>query len=192
MEKAIILASASPRRRELLSQIGLGFVVRESSGEERAVSSEPSQVVKELSRAKAADVFAHLSEEEKEESLVLGADTVVVCDGRIMGKPKDEACAVEMLSLLQGRSHEVYTGVTMIFKKGRKQEISFAERTQVSLFPMSMEEIRAYVATGEPFDKAGGYGIQGPFAAFIQGVTGDYNNVVGLPTGRVYQEIKKI
>lgn len=192
MQRTIILASASPRRKELLSQIGIPFIVQKSDAEEITESVEPSEVVKELSCLKARDIFDRLSEGEKENSLVIGADTVVACDGHIMGKPKNEAHAVEMLTLLQGRAHEVYTGVTLLFKGDTVKEISFAEQTRVSVFSMSPEEIKAYVATGEAEDKAGSYGIQGSFAAFIKGIEGDYNNVVGLPVGRLYQELKKI
>lgn len=192
MRKTIILASASPRRRELLSQIGIPFIVRKSNAEEKTESCEPAELVKELSCLKARDIFDKLSEREKENSLVIGADTVVACDGNIMGKPKSKAHAIEMLTLLQGRAHEVYTGVTLIFKEDRVKEISFAEQTKVNVFPMSFAEIEEYVATGDANDKAGSYGIQGSFAAFIKGIEGDYNNVVGLPVGRLYQELKKI
>lgn len=192
MRKTIILASASPRRRELLSQIGIPFIVRKSNAEEKTEGCEPAELVKELSCLKARDIFDKLSEREKENSLVIGADTVVACDGNIMGKPKSKAHAIEMLTLLQGRAHEVYTGVTLIFKEDRVKEISFAEQTKVNIFPMSFAEIEEYVATGDANDKAGSYGIQGSFAAFIKGIEGDYNNVVGLPVGRLYQELKKI
>lgn len=192
MRKTIILASASPRRKELLSQIDIPFIVQKSDAEEITESFEPSEVVKELSCLKARDIFDKLSEKEKENSLVIGADTVVACDGNIMGKPKSESHAVEMLTLLQGRTHEVYTGVTLIFKEDTVKEVSFAEQTKVNVFPMSLEEIKEYIATGDANDKAGSYGIQGSFAAFIKGIEGDYNNVVGLPIGRLYQELKKI
>ena len=143
-----------------------------------------------------------LSGEEKKNSLVIGADTVVSVCGTVMGKPKDREDAAGMLSLLQGRTHQVYTGVTFIYldekgdrDTGRKTERrvnSFFEKTDVLVFPMSEEEIARYVDTGDPMDKAGAYGIQGIFAAYIKGIAGDYNNVVGLPVGRLYQELKKI
>ncbi|MBD5455353.1 MAG: septum formation protein Maf [Lachnospiraceae bacterium] len=194
VNKKIILASASPRRRELLSQIGMDFEVRVSDASESAVSYEPSELVKALSALKASAVFDQLSKEEKEESLVIGADTVVSLSGSIMGKPKDRQEAVNMLLGLQGRVHQVYTGVTFIFQADLREapmKVSFFEKTDVSVYPMSQEEILSYVATGEPMDKAGAYAIQGKFAAYIKEINGDYNNVVGLPIGRLYQEMKK-
>lgn len=186
----IILASASPRRQELLSQIGLSFLVCPSHKEERVTQTQPEQIVQELSRQKAEDIF----EQKKgaEALLVIGADTIVACGGQIMGKPADRADACRMLAMLQGRSHQVYTGVTVICRRAADvaaEEFTFYECTEVDFFPMSEEEIEAYVATGEPMDKAGAYGIQGRCAAHIRGIRGDYNNVVGLPVGRLYQEL---
>lgn len=196
----IVLASASPRRRELLAQIGLTFEVRPSQAEEVTESQEPAEIVMELSQLKAADVFDKLPEDEKENTLVIGADTVVTLDGCIMGKPGSEKEAIKMISRLQGRTHQVYTGVTLIWQDAgesdcvgcEKKEKVFFEETSVNIYPMVEEEIKAYVATGEPMDKAGSYAIQGVFAAYIKGICGDYNNVVGLPVGRLYQELKKI
>ena len=139
-------------------------------------------------------------EEEKKESILIGADTVVAVDDRILGKPADETEAFQMIKLLQGRSHQVYTGVTILrqgglqpFEEGTNtcsiQKKQFFEKTDVLVYPMSEEEITAYVKTGEPLDKAGAYGIQGSFAAYIQGINGDYSNVVGLPVGRLYHEL---
>ncbi|MBO5112296.1 MAG: septum formation protein Maf [Lachnospiraceae bacterium] len=202
MDKKIILASASPRRRELLAQIGMDFEVRASYAEEKTEAKDSEELVKELSALKALDIWEKLSEEEKKTGLVIGADTVVSICGAVMGKPKDREDAAGMLSLLQGRTHQVYTGVTFIYldekgdrDTGRKTERrvnSFFEKTDVLVFPMSEEEIARYVDTGDPMDKAGAYGIQGIFAAYIKGIAGDYNNVVGLPVGRLYQELKKI
>lgn len=202
MDKKIILASASPRRRELLAQIGMDFEVRASYAEEKTEAKDSEELVKELSALKALDIWEKLSEEEKKTGLVIGADTVVSVCGAVMGKPKDREDAAGMLSLLQGRTHQVYTGVTFIYldekgdrDTGRKTERrvnSFFEKTDVLVFPMSEEEIARYVDTGDPMDKAGAYGIQGIFAAYIKGIAGDYNNVVGLPVGRLYQELKKI
>lgn len=189
-KKKIILASASPRRRELLHQIGMEFEVLPSQAEENTTSSKPSEMVKELSYLKAADSFNRLSEEEQKEAIVIGADTVVFYEGQILGKPGCREKAVKMLSLLQGKTHQVYTGVTLLCAGSRP--VSFYEKTDVTMFPMSEEEIEAYVATGEPMDKAGAYGIQGKCAAYIKEISGDYYNVVGLPIGRLYQEIKKI
>lgn len=193
--KKIILASASPRRRELLAQIGMEFQVLPSGAEEKTGNCSPSEMVKELSHLKALDIFQKLSGGEQAQSLVIGADTVVALDNNIMGKPGNKENAVKMLSDLQGRTHQVYTGVTLIWQEDKsmvQKEISFYEETSVTMFPMTPEEIKAYVSTGEPMDKAGAYGIQGKCAAYIKGISGDYNNVVGLPIGRLYQEMKKI
>ena len=202
MDKKIILASASPRRRELLAQIGMDFEVRASYAEEKTEAKDSEELVKELSALKALDIWEKLSEEEKKTGLVIGADTVVSICGAVMGKPKDREDAAGMLSLLQGRTHQVYTGVTFIYldekgdrdtrRKTERRVNSFFEKTDVLVFPMSEEEIARYVDTGDPMDKAGAYGIQGIFAAYIKGIAGDYNNVVGLPVGRLYQELKKI
>ena len=183
----IILASASPRRRELLTQIGVNFAVQPACGEEVITGSNPEEVVKELSAQKAEEV-AKMQQEG--DWLVIGADTVVSCDSRILGKPKDEADAFVMLSMLQGHTHEVYTGVTLYWSvNGKEQKLTFAEQTKVTMHAMTAEEIRAYIKTGEPMDKAGSYGIQGKCAAFIEKISGDYNNVVGLPVARIYQEL---
>lgn len=195
INRKVILASASPRRKELLAQIGMEFQVMPGDAKEEAVSVTPAEMVMELSRLKAFAVFQKLSDEEKQQSLVIGADTVVALDNMVMGKPGSRENAVKMLSALQGRTHQVYTGVTLIWqedKGGLPKETSFYEETSVSMFPMTAKEIESYVATGEPMDKAGAYGIQGRCAAHIKGISGDYNNVVGLPIGRLYQEIKKI
>ncbi len=192
----IILASGSPRRRELMQQIGLDFEVQVSEVEEHVTSTVPAEVVQELSRQKAEAVAAVLFKRgnDRSDCLVLGADTIVACDGRILGKPKDEADAVHMLTMLSGRAHEVYTGVTFVYADpvdGSRKEHTFYECTKVHFAPMSAEEIAEYVATGDPLDKAGAYGIQGFCARYITGIEGDYNNVVGLPVGRVYQELKR-
>lgn len=190
--KNVILASASPRRRELLHQVGIEPEIVPSHVEEVISSAEPDQAVMELSAQKAADVAAGFREKDV---IVIGADTVVAVDGQILGKPKDREDAVRMLGMLQGRCHQVYTGVTMIFCGGEKRErdgkITFAEKTDVHVYPMSRAQIEEYVSTGEPMDKAGAYGIQGRFAAHVKKISGDYNNVVGLPVGRVCQELVK-
>ena len=198
--KKIIRASGSPRRRELLSQIGLSFTVRVSEADEHTEETKPEKLVCILSERKALAVWDELTEEEKEESILIGADTVVAVDDRILGKPADETEAFRMIELLQGRSHQVYTGVTILRQGGLQpladetntcsiQKKQFFEKTDVLVYPMSEEEITAYVKTGEPLDKAGAYGIQGSFAAYIQGINGDYSNVVGLPVGRLYHEL---
>ena len=216
----IILASASPRRRELLQQIGIEFTVIPATGEERLPAGgadgtadraaersgshgadcrergpAPWEIVEALSAQKAGEVFCGLSEEKRESSIVVGADTVVALEDEVMGKPGSRKEAGAMLSRLQGSSHQVYTGVTLIKGEGRNKPprtVTFHERTKVVMYPMSEAEINAYVDTGEPMDKAGAYGIQGKCAAFIREIHGDYNNVVGLPTGRLYQELKKL
>lgn len=187
----IILASASPRRKELLSQIGIPFDIVISDAQEITKSSLPEEMVEELSWLKAEDVREKLSEEERKNRVILGADTIVSCEGKVLLKPKDRQQAFEMLSLLQGREHEVYTGVTLLAADS-KRHITFHEKTIVHVYPMSEKEILNYIETGSPMDKAGAYGIQGEFAAFIRKIEGDYYNVVGLPVGRVYQELKKI
>ena len=188
----IILASASPRRRELLGQIGIGFEVRISNVEERVTTVEPAAVVEELSRQKAEAVYASL-EADVEDVLVVGADTVVALEGQILGKPSDPEQAAEMLRRLAGNIHGVYTGVTLLYRSGSGmvQRRVFHESTKVEFFPMTEEEIRRYVQSGECMDKAGAYGIQGLFARYVKKIEGDYNIVVGLPVGRLYQEAKE-
>ncbi len=185
----IILASASPRRRELLSQAGVKFEVRPASGEEKITSSDPEEVVKELSEQKAlASVFP-----AEEGTVIIGADTLVAYQGKILGKPCDENDAVKTLMQLQGNTHQVYTGVTVLeYKKGQWKSHTFAERTDVTFYSVSEEEIRDYVKTGEPMDKAGSYGIQGRFGIYVKKISGEYSNVVGLPVGRLFYETKKI
>ena len=207
----LVLASASPRRRELLSQIGLEFTVMPSTKEENAKTTEAGALVQELSRQKAVDIWEQLSgdqgqnpdadqeqisEETQEpnlngkrqpELLVIGADTVVCCEGKILGKPHSREAAAEMLTALQGRSHEVYTGVTLY---RQSETVTFFECTQVEFYPMTEVEISEYIDSKEPMDKAGAYGIQGLGARFVKDIRGDYNNVVGLPVGRLYQELK--
>lgn len=249
MSRRVILASGSPRRRELLAQIGISFEVMVSDADETLTSTQPSQVVEELSARKAGAVAQELivqmrdavqgaeggsngnpagesadarkpqmhdsvcgaergsTENPAEESasvqtaqtldadcdeiLIIGADTVVSCDGEILGKPHTPEQAVEMLRKLRGRTHEVYTGVTLLCMAGEAvvESRTFHEATKVHFYPMSAKEIEAYVATGDPMDKAGAYGIQGICARYIRGIDGDYNNVVGLPVGRLYQEL---
>ena len=189
----LVLASASPRRRELLSQIGLEFTVMPSTKEENAKTTEAGALVQELSRQKAVDIWEQLSGGQGQnpdadpELLVIGADTVVCCEGKILGKPHSREAAAEMLTALQGRSHDVYTGVTLY---SQSETVTFFECTQVEFYPMTEVEISEYIDSKEPMDKAGAYGIQGLGARFVKGIRGDYNNVVGLPVGRLYQELK--
>lgn len=189
----IYLASASPRRKELLKQVGLSFKTMPSTVEEKITKTEPHEVVEELSYQKAVDVCGRLADEGKEDFVVIGADTVVACWGEILGKPADKEDAVRMLKKLQGGSHQVYTGVTLAWKYQNMSAMyaTFSECTDVTMYSMNEEEIKKYVDSGEPMDKAGAYAIQGLCAAYIQGICGDYNNVVGLPVGRVCQELRQ-
>ncbi len=183
----IILASASPRRKELLSQLGMDFEVLVSDVEEVITETEPNRVVEELSMQKAEAVFRRT----EGDVMVIGADTVVAMEGAILGKPRDEKHAIEMLRLLQAKEHCVYTGVTLYVRKGDNEfRNTFSECTYVKFYPMTDGEIKWYVETKEPMDKAGAYGIQGMGARFVEKISGDYNNVVGLPIARLYQEIK--
>ncbi len=191
MEK-IVLASASPRRKELLERADLKFTVVPSSGEEEIGEGTPDQVVENLSRSKAFSVAEELKR-EKEVKLVIGADTIVAFQNHILGKPVDEQDAFDTLTRLSGNSHQVYTGVTVLIRKWDAwEEHTFSERTDVHFYSVSEEEIRDYICTGEPMDKAGSYGIQGRFGVYVKGIEGDYNNVVGLPVGRLFYEMKKI
>ncbi len=187
----LILASASPRRRELLEQIGATFQVMPAKGEEVITKEQPEQAVMELSRQKAEEIAEKIADGIADEDvLVLGADTVVVYEGKILGKPKDESDARAMLSMLNGRTHSVFTGVTVIvMKNGTSQIHSFYEETEVSMYPMTDAQISYYIRTGEPMDKAGAYGIQGKGAVFIEKIHGDYNNVVGLPVAKIFYKM---
>lgn len=189
----IVLASASPRRKELLKQIGIEFDVMVSNKEETYTSIEPESIVKELAQMKAENVASEISELECKNLIVIGADTVVVLDGQILGKPKDEADAFRMLKDLQGRAHQVFTGVAILNFGGSRQVevLSHAVETKVYVHEMDDDEIKTYIQSGEPMDKAGAYGIQGAFAAYIDKIEGDYYNVVGLPISYIYQQLKK-
>ena len=198
----IILASQSPRRKELLEQIGLEFEICPAKGEEIITKTIPEEVVMELSKQKAEEVAAMVSsygENHKKittpsDILVIGADTVVAYEGEILGKPVDEADAKRMLTMLAGNTHSVFTGVTLVLidKTGRAGEMVFYEKTDVKMHPMTEEEIDRYISTSEPMDKAGSYAIQGKCAIHIDQIEGDYSNVVGLPIQRIYQELKKV
>ena len=196
-KKKIILASGSPRRKELMEQIGLSFQVYVSNADETTVETNPGKIVEELSFKKAEAVYKELTAAEKkdltlnEELLVIGADTIVALDGQILGKPKSPDQAKEMLRMLSGKKHQVYTGVTLIWGEGEQQRYSFSEETNVEFRELLDQEIEEYVATGDPLDKAGSYGIQGFCARYIKGIQGDYFNVVGLPVGALYQAMKE-
>ncbi len=194
----IILASGSPRRKELLEQMGLTFEVCPARGEERITTAVPGDVVAELSRQKAEEVaggiLSWMERHSLQDIMVIGADTVVAFEGNILGKPKDEAEAKRMLTMLSGNTHSVFTGVTVVFigESGKTGEYTFCDKTDVAMYDMSGKEIERYIATGEPMDKAGAYGIQGKGAVYIKGIVGDFYNVMGLPIGRLYQELLKL
>lgn len=244
--KKIILASASPRRRELLEQIGLEFEVIPSKAEEVITKTLPNEIVEELSKQKAEDVAKRMAEatcgyvsdakrqgaakkmsgqesecvtqvicenetetdreaaevkcesegdvkQETDGVIVIGSDTIVWQNGRVMGKPHSREEAKEMLLGLQGNTHSVFTGVTVIAKDGEKTEShTFSRETKVRVYPMTEAEIEQYIATGDPMDKAGAYGIQGQFAAWVEGIEGDYNSVVGLPVSALWQVLKEL
>lgn len=206
----IILASGSPRRKELLTQVGLEFEVISAHGEEVITKTLPMEIVDELSFEKASEVADRYEKEQgiTAKTVIIGADTIVAYDNEIMGKPKDSEDAVRMIKKLQDNTHQVYTGVALIIISGTERQIvRFQEKTDVSMYPMTDKQIRDYVATGEPMDKtdattcdtkypwqdkAGGYGIQEAFGTkYIKKIDGDYNNVVGLPVSRLYQEMLK-
>lgn len=183
-----ILASASPRRKELLSRIGIDFTVIPSDAKEIITKTKPCEIVEELALLKANAVFETHADHD---TMVIGSDTIVVYKDEILGKPEDADDAKDMLSMLSDRTHQVYTGVALITMiDGVKNVKTFYECTDVTFYPISREDIETYVESGDPLDKAGSYGIQGPFSIHIKEIRGDYNNVVGLPIGRLYQELK--
>jgi septum formation protein len=182
--KHIILASASPRRKEILELADLKFDVMPSDAQEITTKTAPNEVVMELASIKAKDIY----KKSEKQSMIVGADTVVAYQGQILGKPTDEADAKRMLTMLSGQTHEVYTGVCII-EDGKTK--TFYEETKVTFYEISDEQIDHYIKTGEPMDKAGSYGIQGKAAVFIKGIEGDYYNVVGFPIARFLQEITK-
>lgn len=182
----MILASASPRRKELLSYIADDFRVIPAKGEETIPDgASADEAVSILSRQKAEEIYKTYKNE-----IIIAADTVVSADGRILGKPRSEQDAFEILSALSGRTHTVYTGVCVISEKGERS--LFTEKTEVTFYPLSEEEIRGYIATGDPMDKAGAYGIQEKGAFLVKGITGDFYNVMGLPIARLKRELDKI
>ncbi len=185
-----ILASQSPRRKELLARTGLSFEVIPSSVEEKITKTIPADIVMELSEQKALDVYEKL--EDKKNCTVIGSDTIVVYKDEILGKPEDKNEAYDMLSMLADRTHQVYTGVTLIVnRKGIISKKTFYEKTDVTFYPIAKEDLHRYVESGDSLDKAGAYGIQGDFSIHVKEIHGDYNNVVGFPIGRLYQELVK-
>lgn len=175
----LVLASASPRRREILNNLGYDFTVRPSNAEEIIDENQtPAETVESLASQKAQSVALSAADDE----IVLGADTVVVYDGKILGKPRDKKDAENMLHMLSGKTHEVYTGVCLADRNGVLN--CFSVCTKVKFYPLSDDEITRYIDSGEPMDKAGSYGIQGKGCYLIEGIEGDYFNVVGLPAAR--------
>lgn len=184
MSVKYVLASASPRRRELLGVAGLEFDVVVSNADEavpEGISPEEAAVLTAEKKAEAVQTLCP-------DACVIGADTTVVLDGEVMGKPADRADAVRMLRMLSGREHYVLTGVCLLYKD---KKVTFVQRTAVRFYELSEDEINDYVDSGEPMDKAGAYGIQGLGCKLVEGIEGDYFNVVGLPVARVMREIKR-
>lgn len=196
----IILASKSPRRKELLAKTGLPFEICPSVGEEIKRGQNCRQIVMNLAHDKAKEVYDLTADNGHSlcntPLLVIGADTIVVYKDEILGKPKDKDDARRMISMLSGNSHDVYTGVCLYYSDGKTNENvkvhTFFEGTKVEFYSLSEEEIEAYISCPDPYDKAGSYGIQGDFAIYVKGIRGDYNNVVGLPLARLYHEMKKL
>jgi len=172
----VILASSSPRRRELLQGLGIPFTVLSSDVDE-STSPEltPQEIVESLAQRKAREVAKNVSD-----GLVIGADTIVVLDGNVLGKPRDEADAFQMLQSLQGREHTVYSGVAIVDVKAGREEVAHRS-TKVRIRSLTEHEIKAYITTKEPMDKAGSYAIQGIGATIVDSIEGDYFTVVGLP-----------
>ena len=198
----IVLASASPRRKEILELAGVDFEIWPSDKEEEVSAKAAEDICRELSKQKALDVASqivtynerHEDLTTKTDILVIGADTIVVKDGEILGKPKDDEDAKRMLRLLSGSTHSVFTGVTFVFidSDHRAGEYTFYEETKVSFVPLDEDEIESYVLTGDALDKAGAYGIQSKAAPFVSSIEGDFYNVVGLPVARMLRELKDI
>lgn len=184
----LILASGSPRRRDILQEMGYKFEIRTGDFDESTVAlDDPKEGVQKLALGKALAAV-------QQPGLYLGSDTVVVLDGVVMGKPSDEQDAFRMLRSLSGRTHEVCTGVALVTvgEDGTVENTeTFVEATEVTFFELSDEEIRRYIRTGEPMDKAGAYGIQGLGRVLVEGIRGDYETVVGLPAARVYRALLK-
>lgn len=189
--KKIILASASPRRRELLAQAGYEFEIQVSHKEETYTSETPDEIVKELALLKAKDIA---EQNDAKNMIVIGADTVVAHTGAILGKPKSKDDAYEMIKGFQGDKHQVYTGVAILDYdvEGNETIVNHAVKTDVYVNPMTDEEIWNYIESDNVMDKAGSYGIQSGFAVYIEKIEGDYFNVVGLPISYIYEQLKQM
>ncbi|KKR21095.1 MAG: Septum formation protein Maf [Parcubacteria group bacterium GW2011_GWE2_39_37] len=185
-ERKIILASGSPRRKQLLEQIGLQFEVRPSEYEEdMSLMTDPFALVKFLALKKAEDVARHY-----EDAIIIAADTFVIYDGKFLGKPKDKEEAKKMLETLSGQFNTIVTGFAVIDCK-TGQVINEFDQAKVKMIELTGQEIDQYIATGQPLDKAGAYGVQGMGALIIERVEGDYNNILGLPLARLYSVLKE-
>ena len=189
--KKIILASASPRRRELLAQAGYEFEIQVSHKEEIYISETPDEIVKELALLKAKDIA---EQNDAKNMIVIGADTVVAHKGAILGKPKSKEDAFEMIKGFQGDKHQVYTGVAILDydADGNEMIVNHAVKTDVYVNQMTDEEIWNYIESDNVMDKAGSYGIQSGFAVYIEKIEGDYFNVVGLPISYIYEQLKQM
>ena len=188
-----ILASASPRRKEILSNLGLDFTVLVADADETCDIDDPGERVEFISLKKCLAARDRLMAEGMDpadaETVIIASDTLVMLDGEFLGKPRDEDDAIRMIDLLEGRTHTVASGIA-VWHKGRT--VTAHELTGVTFAPMNPAEVRAYVATGESFGKAGGYAIQGHAARYITGIHGDYFNVVGLPVRRLYETLRMV
>lgn len=189
--KKIILASASPRRRELLAQAGYEFDIQVSHKEEVYISETPDEIVKELALLKAKDIA---EQNDAKNMIVIGADTVVAHKGAILGKPKSKEDAFDMIRAFQGDKHQVYTGVAILDYDvdGKETIVNHAVKTDLYVNPMTDEEIWKYIESDNIMDKAGSYGIQSGFAVYIEKIEGDYFNVVGLPISYIYEQLKQL
>ena len=190
-KKKIILASASPRRRELMQQAGYEFEIQVSHKEETYTRQTPDEIVKELALLKATDIAR---QNDAKDLVVIGTDTVVAYQGAILGKPKSKEDAFTMIQNFQGDKHQVYTGVAVLSydAEGNETVVNHAVKTDVYVNPMTADEIWKYIETDNVMDKAGSYGIQSGFAIHIEKIEGDYFNVVGLPISYIYNTLKDI
>lgn len=192
----IILASASPRRKEIMEQMGIAYEVMAAQVKEEVEEKEPAAMVEALASLKAKNVAEGIKDGQ-DNYIIIGADTMVFHKNNALGKPKDREEAIKMLQSLSDDIHEVYTGVCIIIKSNNKvkefnKEIVFSVNTQVVVAPLSMEEIIDYVDTGEAYDKAGAYAIQGGFGIYIKEIHGDYYNVVGFPIAKIYEKLLEL
>ena len=194
----VILASGSPRRKELLTRAGITFKIIKSDVDEVTTETDPAKVVAELSIQKARAVREMISSDSYIDatfsggSIIVAADTVVAIDNKILGKPEDEEDAFRILMSLSGKGHKVFTGVSVLHipagVEAKAEEFNFVDETTVNMFPFTEDEARNYIKTGEPMDKAGAYGIQGTGGLFVSGIDGNYDNVVGFPLSRFVRE----